>query len=50
MPHMILTSTAASVTELKKDPINTVAAGEGFPIAILNRNEPVFLLRSTQSL
>ncbi len=42
MPHMILTSTAASVTELKKDPLNTVAAGEGFPIAILNRNEPVF--------
>ncbi len=42
MPHMILTSTAASVTELKKDPMNTVAAGEGFPIAILNRNEPVF--------
>jgi len=22
--------------------MNTVAAGEGFPIAILNRNEPVF--------
>ncbi|MBT8518723.1 type II toxin-antitoxin system Phd/YefM family antitoxin [Polynucleobacter paneuropaeus] len=42
MAHLILTSTSASVTELKKDPMNTVAAGEGFPIAILNRNEPVF--------
>jgi antitoxin StbD len=42
MAHRILTSTSASVTELKKDPMNTVAAGKGFPIAILNRNEPVF--------
>ena len=42
MAHMILTTTSASVTELKKDPMNTVAAGEGFPVAILNRNEPVF--------
>lgn len=42
MTHAILASTTASVTELKKDPMNTVAAGEGFPVAILNRNEPVF--------
>ena len=42
MAHMILTSAFASVTELKKDPMNTVAAGKGSPIAILNRNEPVF--------
>lgn len=42
MAHLIFASTSASVTELKKDPMNTVAAGEGFPIAILNRNEPVF--------
>lgn len=42
MAHAILTSTSASITELKKDPMNTVAAGDGFPIAILNRNEPVF--------
>jgi antitoxin StbD len=33
---------SASVTELKKNPMLTVAAGEGFPVAILNRNEPVF--------
>jgi antitoxin StbD len=42
MAHIILASTSASVTELKKDPMNTVAAGEGLPVAILNRNEPVF--------
>ena len=42
MTHAILASTTASVTELNKDPMNTVAAGEGFPVAILNRNEPVF--------
>ena len=42
MTHAILASTTASVTELKKDPMNTVATGEGFPVAILNRNEPVF--------
>jgi antitoxin StbD len=26
----------------KKSPMGTVAAGEGFPVAILNRNEPAF--------
>ncbi len=34
--------TTASVSELKKDPMGTVAAGDGFPVAILNRNEPAF--------
>ena len=42
MPHTILANTAASVSELKKNPMATVAAGEGFPVAILNRNEPAF--------
>jgi PHD/YefM family antitoxin component YafN of YafNO toxin-antitoxin module len=32
----------ASVSELKKNPMGTVAAGEGFPVAILNCNEPAF--------
>ena len=49
MAHTILTSISASVTELKKDPMNTVAAGEGFPIAILNRNEPVFYCVPTKA-
>lgn len=42
MPHTILAETTASVSELKRNPMGTVAAGEGFPVAILNRNEPVF--------
>jgi antitoxin StbD len=42
MPHTVLAETTASVSELKKNPMATVAAGEGFPVAILNRNEPAF--------
>lgn len=42
MAHVILAATTASVSELKKNPMATVAAGEGFPVAILNRNEPTF--------
>ena len=42
MAHLILAETTASVSELKKDPMGTVAAGEGFPVAILNRNQPAF--------
>jgi antitoxin StbD len=42
MAHQIHALTTASVSELKKNPMGTVAAGEGFPVAILNRNEPAF--------
>jgi antitoxin StbD len=42
MAHVILAETTASVSELKKNPMATVAAGEGFPVAILNRNVPTF--------
>jgi antitoxin StbD len=42
MPNTILAEVTASVSELKKNPMGTVAAGEGFPVAILNRNEPAF--------
>lgn len=42
MAHAILANTVASVTELKRDPMGTVAAGEGMPVVILNRNEPAF--------
>jgi len=42
MAHTVLAETTASVSVLKKDPMGTVAAGEGFPVAILNRNEPAF--------
>ena len=42
MANLIMADTAASVSELKKNPMGTVAAGEGFAVAILNRNEPAF--------
>ena len=42
MPSVILTNTVASITELKTNPMATVNAAEGEPIAILNRNEPAF--------
>ena len=42
MTNMILSDMSASITELKKNPMLPVAAGVGFPVAILNRNEPVF--------
>lgn len=42
MTFPILANTAASITELKKNPMGTVAAGMGGAVAILNRNEPAF--------
>ncbi len=42
MTHLVLTELTASVSELKKNPMGTVASGEGSPIAILNRNKPAF--------
>lgn len=42
MAHQILSQTAASISELKRNPMGTVAAGDGAPVAILNRNEPAF--------
>lgn len=42
MSNLVLTEMTASVSELKRNPMGTVASGEGFPIAILNRNAPVF--------
>ncbi|MBL0906991.1 type II toxin-antitoxin system Phd/YefM family antitoxin [Pectobacterium carotovorum] len=42
MPNVILSDTSASVSELKKNPMATVNAGDGLPVAILNRNQPAF--------
>jgi hypothetical protein len=42
MPSRVLATTTASITELKRDPMGTVAAGEGAAVAILNRNQPAF--------
>lgn len=42
MVNLVLAETTASVSELKRNPMGTVAAGDGAPVAILNRNEPAF--------
>lgn len=42
MVNLVLAETTASVSELKRNPMGTVAAGEGAAVAILNRNEPAF--------
>ncbi len=40
--HTILADVSAGISELKKNPMAVMAQGEGFPVAILNRNKPVF--------
>ena len=42
MPNRILTEVAASISELKANPMRVVSSGDGLPIAVLNRNEPAF--------
>lgn len=42
MPFRILAHTAASITDLKRNPMGTVQEGEGDAVVILNRNEPAF--------
>lgn len=42
MTHQVLTEIAASISELKANPMKVVASGNGMPIAVLNRNEPAF--------
>jgi len=42
MAHRVLTETAVSISEHNKNPLATVAAGEGMAVAVLNRNEPAF--------
>ena len=38
----MLTEIAVSISEHKKNPMATVAAGDGMAVAVLNRNEPAF--------
>ena len=42
MTTRILTEAAASITELKANPMKVALSGDGEPVAVLNRNEPVF--------
>ncbi len=40
--HPILADVSAGISELKKNPMSVMAQGDGAPVAILNRNKPVF--------
>ncbi len=42
MASAILATMSASISELKKNPMGTVEAGEGGAVAILNHNTPAF--------
>lgn len=42
MTHRLLTETAASISELKANPMKVMASGNGMPVVVLNRNEPAF--------
>lgn len=42
MTFAVLADVAASVTDLKKDPMGTIREGGGETVVILNRNEPAF--------
>lgn len=42
MTYQMLTDVAASISELKANPMKVVASGQGLPVVVLNRNEPAF--------
>lgn len=42
MTYQVLAETAASISELKANPMKVVASGNGMPVVVLNRNEPAF--------
>ncbi len=42
MSHQLLAETAASISELKANPMKVVASGDGLPVVVLNRNAPAF--------
>lgn len=42
MSHAICSEIVASISEFKSNPMATVQGANGKPLAILNRNQPVF--------
>jgi len=40
--HPILADATTSISELKKNPMAVIDQGDGFPVAVLNRNKPAF--------
>ena len=50
MANIVLANVAASVSELKRNPMGTVAAGEGFPVVNPEPQRARLLLRTGQGL
>ena len=42
LPHLVLDEVAASILELKANPMKVVTSGNGMPVMVLNRNERAF--------
>ncbi|WP_396587734.1 type II toxin-antitoxin system Phd/YefM family antitoxin [Bermanella sp. R86510] len=42
MTYQVFADIAVSISDLKANPTKVVARGNGLPIAVLKRNEPVF--------
>ena len=42
MTTRILSEAAASISELKANPMKVALSADGAPVAVLNRNEPAF--------
>lgn len=42
MTNQTFSEVAVSISELRKNPMAAVASGKGCPVAVLNRNNPVF--------
>jgi len=42
MSKVILADAVASITDFKKNPMAALDAAQGFPVAVLNHNRPVF--------
>lgn len=42
MIHPILSDATTSISELKKNPMAVVEGADGFPVAVLDRNQPAF--------
>jgi antitoxin StbD len=47
--HTVLTPLTTSISELKKNPMGILEAGEGQPVAVLNRNQPAFYCIPSES-
>ena len=50
MTNQIFSTTKATITELKRNPMGTLKKGNGSAVAILDRNEPAFYCVPPNSL